>query len=61
MLFFKLVADGSYVYSVVSFFAFLGMKYYSRIMYPFLAEFEAYYVEKILIGETMDRVRIIWI
>lgn len=46
--------------SVVSFAIFLFVRYYSHLRYPELKEFEAYYVQKVEINDTLDKVQLTW-
>jgi hypothetical protein len=38
----------------------ITLRYYSRFMYPFLANFESYYVHSIQLQKSLENVKITW-
>ena len=48
------------MYAAPAMAAFLTLRYYGKLMYPFLKVFESYYVEKMQLIDSLDKVQITW-
>ena len=46
--------------AAISLFMFLGARYYSRIVRPFMREFEEYYVERLEVNDEFTKARLTW-
>ena len=60
LLWFYCLYSGQFLWSALPLAAFLGVRYYSKLRYPFISVFESYYVEQLELSPCLSDVRITW-